>query len=63
MKILTQIDEDCEDCNGCGVLQEAKYRDNGQQYTETCSCKKCLGTGKKLEWIEATVIGNSLYID
>ena len=62
MKILTQIDEDCKECDGIGTIAEIKYKQNGSQWTDHYECKKCLGTGKKLKWIEATIVGNSLYV-
>jgi len=62
MKILMQTDEDCEECNGTGTITEIKYKESGSQWTDHYECKECLGTGKKLKWIEATVIGNSLYV-
>lgn len=63
MKILIQTDEDCKECDGTGMITEIKYKESGSQWEDHCECRKCLGTGKKLEWMEASLIGNSLYID
>ena len=62
MKLLMQTDEDCKECLGSGTIGEIKYRDSGSQYADHYRCEKCLGTGKELEWLEATISGNSIYV-
>ena len=63
IKILIQTDEDCSVCDGGGEVTEISYTEHGDQVVCDVECEKCQGTGKKLEWIEAALMGNSLYMD
>ncbi len=54
MKILLQTDDECEFCKGKGIRVIP--------YSYSNKCEQCKGTGKKLEWQEIVIRGNSIYI-
>ena len=71
MKILMQTDESCEFCNSEGVMRthkEAIADDVNDPFSFSSSsviiaqCKVCMGTGKKLKWIEVKILSNKIYI-